>query len=269
MLLRLSGPRSGNCSWPVFPDCLWTVSWRKPASTLDLSHGPHGMVCAKVRIRFRKDGDLRWISHHDLMRVWERLLRRAAIPYHSTQGFNPKPRLVFASPLPLGLVGLNEVAELELDAELSVLELQDRLRAECPAGLHLHSVQAIHPRLTGQVRAAIYRVAVPPERLGRLESAVRDFLAAPHCWHERTRPQAKRIDLRPFVDRLTIGSEVLEMRLRVTPTGSVRPDEVLSHLDLADLLEAGAVIERVTLELEDEQVETTVPAVLACAEVVP
>ena len=54
------------------------------------------MVCAKVRIRFRKGGDLRLVSHHDLMRVFERMLRRADLPFHSTSGFNPKPRLVFA-----------------------------------------------------------------------------------------------------------------------------------------------------------------------------
>src|ERR1700756_418971 len=55
-----------------------------------------GMVKDKVRIRFRKDGDLRFVSHHDLMRSFERMLRRAGLPFRSTSGFNPKPRLIFA-----------------------------------------------------------------------------------------------------------------------------------------------------------------------------
>src|ERR1700749_5052019 len=71
----------------------------------------------KVRLRFRKDGSLRWLSHHDLLRTFERMLRRAELPFHSTQGFNPHPRLVFALSLPLGVVGRAEVAELELDEE--------------------------------------------------------------------------------------------------------------------------------------------------------
>ena len=69
----------------------------------------------KVRLRFRKDGSLRWLSHHDLLRTFERMLRRSALPFRSTQGFHPHPRLVFALSLPLGVVGVEEVAELELD----------------------------------------------------------------------------------------------------------------------------------------------------------
>ena len=59
----------------------------------------------KVRIRFRKDGSLRLLSHHDLLRTFERMLRRANLPYHRTQGFHPHPRLVFALSLPLGVIG--------------------------------------------------------------------------------------------------------------------------------------------------------------------
>ena len=101
------------------------------------------MVRDKVRIRFRKAGDLRLISHHDLLRSFERMLRRAALPFHSTAGFNPKPRLVFALTLPLGVVGCEEVVELELDAELSLEELRQRLVQQAPPGLEILSVQRI------------------------------------------------------------------------------------------------------------------------------
>src|SRR5713226_2035588 len=89
--------------------------------------GHPGMVRDKVRIRFRKTGDLRFTSHHDLMRCFERMLRRAGLPFHSTEGFNPKPRLIFAMPLPLGVNGTQEVVELELDAELTPEEVRDGL----------------------------------------------------------------------------------------------------------------------------------------------
>src|ERR1051325_11426231 len=104
------------------------------------------MVCAKYRFRFRKAGDLRWISHHDLMRCFERMLRRAAIPFASTKGFNPRPRLVFALPLPLGVVGSDEVADLELESELSTSEIFDRLATQVPPGLRILSVEPLHPR---------------------------------------------------------------------------------------------------------------------------
>src|SRR5438034_10961603 len=99
--------------------------------------GHSGMVRDKVRIRFRKAGDLRLVSHHDLMRCFERMLRRAELPVHRTEGFHPKPRLVFALSLGLGIVGQEEVAELELDAELPPEEVRDRLAGQTPAGLDI------------------------------------------------------------------------------------------------------------------------------------
>src|SRR5438552_15734366 len=101
------------------------------------------MVRDKFRIRFRKCRDLRLVSHHDLLRSFERMLRRAALPFHSTSGFNPKPRLVFALSLPLGVVGCEEVVELELDAELLPEELHQRLAQQAPAGLDILSVRRI------------------------------------------------------------------------------------------------------------------------------
>src|SRR5438552_11508413 len=100
-----------------------------------LCGGSYGMVCEKVRILFRKTGNLRLISHHDLMRCFERMLRRAALPFHSTAGFNPKPRLVFAMPLALGISGTQEIAELELDQELPPGEIHRRLSEQAPPDL--------------------------------------------------------------------------------------------------------------------------------------
>src|SRR5713226_396887 len=102
--------------------------------------GHPGMVRDKVRIRFRKTGDLRLISHHDLMRCFERMLRRAALPFHCTAGFNPKPRLIFPLPLPLGVLGCREVAELELDEDITAQEVHDRLARHAPAGLEIIDV---------------------------------------------------------------------------------------------------------------------------------
>ena len=104
------------------------------------------MACAKVRIRFRKAGDLRLVSHHDLMRIFERMLRRAGLPFRSTSGFNPRPRLIFALSLALGIIGCNEVADLELDADLPADEVRDRLSRQVPPGLEILDVCRIDPR---------------------------------------------------------------------------------------------------------------------------
>src|SRR5262249_34432884 len=124
----------------------------------------HSMVLDKVRIRFRKTGNLRLVSHHDLMRSFERMLRRAALPYRRTQGFHPKPRLVFALSLPRGVVGREEVVELDLEEILAPQAIHDRLASQAPVGLEITSVRRIDPRTTAHPSVICYRVALAGTR---------------------------------------------------------------------------------------------------------
>ncbi len=229
----------------------------------------------KVRIRFRKDRDLRLLSHHDLMRTFERMLRRAELPIRRTQGFHPHPRLVFALSLPLGVVGCAEVVELELDDILPLDEIRTRLMQQSPPGLTLLSIRRIDPKAGAQVRRLSYRVPLPEER----EAAVRERIAAVlhsgECQVERKKPPAHLVDVRPWIADLRVVSRegeapaepgaqgsagaspsqvahALEMDLWLTPSGTARPEEILEALGLRDLFDAGAVLERTWLELHDE-----------------
>lgn len=206
----------------------------------------------KFRIRFRKRGDLRFLSHHDLMRTFERMLRRAGLHFRSTEGFHPHPRLVFALSLPLGVAGLNEVVELELLETVPPDEVLARLAAQCPIGLELTSIRQIPPRLTGGVCRASYRLPAPPERLREIEPQIVELLARAEVWVERTHPQPRRVEIRPYLLRIQLSADAVEFDLQVTPTGSARAEEVLRLLGLADLLDEGAVLERTQLEISDE-----------------
>jgi radical SAM-linked protein len=225
------------------------------------------MVHDKVRIRFRKDGSLRLVSHHDLMRCFERMLRRAALPFRSTAGYNPKPRLIFALSLALGIVGCQEVVELELDHELPLAEIHERLARQAPDGLTILSVHRVAPSAGAQVRRVCYQIPVPRSRQQRLLERMAALLAAPDCWIERTRPQIRRLDIRPYLRNLCLLSDILEIDLWVTPNGTARPDEILDVLGLGNLVEEGVVWQRTALELHDEcgVVEPGHPAVSADA----
>ena len=217
----------------------------------------------KVRIRFRKGGDLRFLSHHDLMRTFERMLRRAAIPFRCTQGFHPKPRLVFALSLPLGVVGVEEVVELELDHVLPADEVHAGLKAQAPPGLRILSVRAIDFRAAARVSRLCYRIALPAVDYEMVRARASELLTATHCWVERTRPEVRRIDLRQSLSdlRITAGPNgVLEIELKPTPAGTARPEEVLRLLGLDELTKAGAVLERSRLELEDESPPSPAPS---------
>jgi radical SAM-linked protein len=206
---------------------------------------------AKYRVRFRKAGELRLVSHHDLLHGFERMFRRAALPISFTQGFNPRPRLWFAQSLALGVVGLNEVLELELKEALPAVEVQCRLAAQCPPGLAILHVKPIDVRATAHVRRARFRLPLV-DPVADLSERCADFLLKEHHWIERTRPHRRHFDLRPFVAALEPGGDALAMALWVTPYGAARPEEVALALGLQGLLDAGAVLERTDLELEDE-----------------
>jgi radical SAM-linked protein len=209
-------------------------------------------VCDKVRLRFRKAGNLRLVSHRDLMKCFERALRRADLPVHVTQGFHPLPRMVFALSLGLGIIGLQEVLELEFDAVVDVDDVQARLARQMPAGLDILTARRIAVHASARVRRAGYRVEVPAERCGELAGRLAGLLAAPQYWIERSRPQPRRFDLRPFLSELPLKDRLLQLILWVTPTGTARPAEVLEALGLGDLVLAGVPLERFFLELFDE-----------------
>jgi radical SAM-linked protein len=203
-------------------------------------------------LRFRKDGDLRLISHHDLLRTFERMLRRADVPFRSTQGFNPKPRLVFALSLALGIVGHEEVVEIELADHVPADTIRERLNHHAPPGLAFTEARLIDHSLTAHVSQVTYRLNFPQGRLANTQSALERVLVAAELWVERKRPRPRRIDIRPYLKDCRIVNGALEIDLTVTTAGTARPEEVLRLLDLEDCLDRGAILERIRLELVDE-----------------
>jgi radical SAM-linked protein len=211
-----------------------------------------GMSFDKVRIRFRKDGDLRFVSHHDLMRAFERMLRRASLPFRSTEGFHPQPRLIFALSLPLGVPGLAEVLEIEWTESIEPDAALSRLNEQSPPGIEFLSAKRIDIKQTARVRRAIYRLEVPASEVESLRDRCAKITASDELWVDRERPRPQQVNIRPYVKSLTCETDCLEIDLWVTPEGSARADELVRELQLNHLLEEGAVLERAYLEIVDE-----------------
>jgi radical SAM-linked protein len=201
----------------------------------------------RVRMRFAKRGDLRLISHHDLMRCLERVLRRAGLPMAHSQGFNPRPKAVFPLALGLGIEGCREVLELDLVEPLAGEEVLHRLAAQAPPGLVFLEAEAVRLGRAPKVEALLYTLAVPASRRDAARAAVHDLLAAETRYYTRRRPDrpAAEFDLRPFVLSAAVDADgTLTLRLKMTPNGSARPEEVLDTLGLHDLLEHGGILAR-------------------------
>lgn len=211
---------------------------------LPLPPPPPPAPCQRLRLTFGQGETVKYISHLDLMRLWERALRRARLPIAYTRGFHPQPRIQFAAPLAVGFSGRREVMALWLQERVEPAEFADRVRAQLPAGLELLDVQEVEmrlPSLPSQVRGAEYAVAVeaeePPEEMAARVAAL---LAAPEIKRQRRRKgRMREYDLRPLIEELRYegqeegcGWHRLWMRLRVESGATGRPDELLAALEL-------------------------------------
>ncbi len=210
------------------------------------------MTGDKLRFRFAKSGDLRLLSHHDLMRCLERMLRRAAVPFKSTAGFHPTPRLVFALSLPLGVVGLDEVVELELTEPHDAEAILARLNAAAPIGLRFHRVSVVPMKATAVPRRMAYRLPLPTGRFEVVRGRADALHSEQKVWVERLKPSPRRLNIRPFLRSIRVDEGAVTFDLWVTPTGTARADELVRLLGLEDVADAGAVLERVKLEIHDE-----------------
>ncbi len=188
------------------------------------------------------------------MRAWERALRRADVPLAYSHGFNPRPKLTFASPLPVGFTGRAEMVDILLQRRMELGQFASRLKRELPTGVQLVSVTEVsstQPPLPGQVSAAEYEVLVESqESPGQVQVRLSYLLAAESVPRRRDRPGRVRVyDLRPLIKELwLIGHRenmyVIGMRLQGDQHGTGRPDEVMEVLGLAEAVRG---IERVRL----------------------
>jgi len=199
----------------------------------------------RLRITFAKGEETKYISHLDLMRLWERTFRRAQVPLAYSRGFNPRPKIAVAAPLPVGFTSRGEVMDIVLERRISPYNFAKCLAPHLPPGLDVLSVEEVYPQLPSlqsQVRSAEYRVTVSwdgsqEEMQGRLlAERVRQLLSAEQLLRQR---RSKHYDLRPLIEDLWVeGKEangwVLGMRLRAGDEGTGRPDEVLDALGLAE-----------------------------------
>jgi radical SAM-linked protein len=209
------------------------------------------MVPYRVRIRFRKQGDLRLISHRDLARTLERLFRRAGIALRMSEGFHPKPRMSFPSALGLGIAGLDEVMEVDLQEELPPPQLLAALAAQAPAGLSFQTADTVPAGARkAQLRSLTYEVPVPPHRRADLPAAVNRLLAA-ESWPITRTGRDMPVDVRPLIEDLQIGEDWLRMQLQATHEAGARPRDVLAALGWDDDLESAVwSLARTAVELQ-------------------
>jgi radical SAM-linked protein len=196
------------------------------------------MVRRRVRLRFRKEGDLRLIGHLDLVRAWERILRRAGVPLVMTEGCHRRPRISLPSALPMGEAGHDEVVEVDFDGDETIDAIRTTIQASVPAGLTTTQVEELPPTApSALVSEFAYEFPLPADRQAETAARVASLLA------QSTLPVARSAkptaDLRGLLVAAAVDGGVLRFRLSASRERSLRAKDILTALGLDDLREQG------------------------------
>jgi radical SAM-linked protein len=190
----------------------------------------------RAALEYALTGDLRYLAHHDELRMLTRALVRAGWPLAYSGGFNPRPRLTLPLPRNLGVAAECQVAVVDLAEPRPSGELAKSLAGQLPGGCVLHRVMAPAPSATPHPRGVVYEIDLDSADLTGLADRCAALLAQPAIVVEResapgrpTRP----IDIRPYLIQLALTAGSLRMELAFVEQRTARPAEVLTALGLA------------------------------------
>jgi len=195
---------------------------------------PPAQVVQKVRLRYTKRGRLRFTSHRDFARAFERALRRAQVPMAYSAGFHPHPKISYIGAAPTGVASEAEFVEIGLQCQVEVETLRKALDQALPDGIDVIEAVAVAAEGAGslaeRMQASQWRVELPGVDPHELEKALEAFLIQPEWPVERLTKDGKRtLDARGPVVRAEAEGTTLNLIVRITvPT--VRPDDVLTAL---------------------------------------
>lgn len=192
----------------------------------------------RILLEFTKGPSLRWISHLDLIKVFEKAIRRANLPVALSQGFNPRPKMSIALPLPVGVSSDGEYMELELAEQMDHRELCNRLNQQLPTDMKIQKAMNLSensPSVMSQVETSEYRVHIPhANRSDEVTNAIQNLLAKQEVLVRFSNKDGKIkiLDIRPGI-RSCIWCKNQESILMEIETSSrlfIRPQFVLQAI---------------------------------------
>jgi len=197
-------------------------------------HPPPPPVVQWLAIRYAKRGRLRFTSHRDFARAFERALRRAGLPMGYSAGFTPHPKVSYLGAAPTGVASEAEYVEIGLADARDPQDVRRDLDAALPLGLDILTVVPVaHRGLADRIEVSSWRIELREAVAEEVAAAVERFLALETAPVERLMKDGKRlVDARAAVVDMTVtdaSCATIDMVVRHT-TPAVRPDDVLTAL---------------------------------------
>lgn len=209
-----------------------------------------------VRLRFARREPAIWLAHLDMMRTFERSIRRAGLPVHWSQGYNPRPQMTFALPIGVGLATEVDYVDIQLIEPVDPQLVMDRLNPCLPMGFEILAagpVESSKVSLMSLVQAADYRLQSP----GLAAAWRRIPVTQPLIVDKFSKGRTLEVDIRPLILDLQVQSdEELVIRVKAGSSANLRPDLFLLALkvygELPDLAAADCAVTRLGLLIESK-----------------
>ncbi len=199
-------------------------------------------------IKFRIGGSLKYLSHADTLRVFQRACIRAGIEIRHTQGFNPHPKMSLPLPRPVGVESEEELLVLQVSHGQDEVQIKAGLCEQLPEGIELVSVTIDEANKSFQPCSATYILKLQPQYLnGTLKPKIESLLTSKSLFvvrtlHHGTRgkiTESKEVNVRPFLKSIELCGNDIIVKCNISSVGSIRVEEILKLLQLqTDMLAA-------------------------------
>lgn len=187
----------------------------------------------KVRIKFRKFGTVKFIGHLDMMRFFQKAIRRAGIDIAYTAGFSPHQIMSFAAPLGVGLESNGEYMDIELNSMESSRDIVERLNAVSVEGIEILSAKVL-PEGAGNAMASVAAAGYTVRfREGRnpafpYKEKLAEFYESPHIIvQKQTKKSTVEMDLKPGIFLLELRGDDIYMLIDAGSAGNIKPSLIM------------------------------------------
>jgi radical SAM family uncharacterized protein/radical SAM-linked protein len=166
------------------------------------------IVKKKIRLKFKKQGEMRFLSHLELVHLFYRASKRADLPLCFSEGFHPMPRIVFATALPVGMESLMEIVDMEFEAKISPPEVMEKLNQNLPAGIEIQDAGEVPLffDISSSSKLSSYWVSLDhliPKKdvMSMIQTALerKDFFV-----HQERDGKKRSVDIRPLIEKLEV-----------------------------------------------------------------
>ncbi|MTI68759.1 MAG: DUF2344 domain-containing protein [Firmicutes bacterium] len=220
-----------------------------------------------LRVKFKKCNELKYISHLDLMRLFQRAFRRANIPVKYSEGYNPHPKFSFATALAVGVSSDGEYMDVELIKDINPDVFIDKMNQVLPEGIKILKAKYTNSKksLMALLRWSTYVIELNFESITKekMQSIIDDILSKEEILITKTKKKRKKVitrevDIRPNIKDISIlilkeNKAIIKTTLRTGSAGNLKPEvlvEQIKNKENVELIDDETKIQRLDLFIE-------------------